>query len=145
MGILITLAMLATTNLFSAQRKPVLTGTVDQMVTDLRQQQTKAMVGDTGGAATKEDYGIYFDQNQYVLFRGLVYAPGDSFNMPILLPTSFRFTNVSFPGRTVIFGKGSGEFINFSAGNNTVTVQNTQNNEQKTFYLNRFGTVYAVN
>ncbi len=143
--IIMTLAWLTSVNLIGAQRKPPLTGSVDQIVTDLRNQQTKAMTGDTGGSTTNSEYGIHFGQTQYILFRGTVFNPSDSLNLAINLPQDFKTTGTTFSGGNVIFAKGSGEIVNFVSGQNSVTVLNTQNNELKTIYLNRYGTVYEVN
>lgn len=144
-SMIMTLAWLTSINLVGAQRKPPLVGSVDQLVTDLKSQQTKAMTGDTGSAAINSEYGIHFGETQYILFRGPVFNPADSLNLAINLPQDFRTTGTGFSGGNVIFARGSGEIVNFVSGQNTITVLNTQNNEQKILYLNRYGTVYEVN
>src|SRR5689334_15423888 len=52
------------------QRRAPLTATVDTLIGDLRGQQTKAMSGDARSGASNDNYGIYFQSNAYILFKG---------------------------------------------------------------------------
>ncbi len=136
--------MFATVSLLGTQRKPALTSAISEVMTDLRAQQTKAMAGDTMGAVGETSYGIYFGQNEYVLFRGDTYSASDPLNTAIQLDPALQFLDVTFPGSVVTFSKGSGEITNFSVGQSAIRIQNTQKNEQHSFTLNRYGVIDSM-
>ena len=60
MGILTILFGFITINLLNFRQKSVLNTTVDTVVSDLKSQQNKAMVGDTQGSGTISHYVLYF-------------------------------------------------------------------------------------
>lgn len=134
MGILAIIFTFTTPNLIHFQRKSALNTTVDTLLTDLKSQQIKAMVGDTQGSGVISDYGVYFETNRYILFRGSSYNPLDSSNFPVNLDTSLTFTSVS----SVIFSKGSGE-VSFAPI--SVVLDDTTNTDQKTIQTNVYGAI----
>lgn len=136
---------LTTINLFGSKNKASLATTVITLIADANQQRLKAMVGDTEAGTTNESYGIYFAQNNYVLFRGSTYSPSDSNNFTINLGDNIQFINNLFPQSQVVFSKGSGEILNFIPGSNTITLQNTITGEVKTLTINKLGTIYQLN
>ncbi len=140
-----TLLGLVTINLFGSKNKASLATSITTLITDIDQQRLKAFVGDTEGRTSPDDYGIYFDQNNYVLFHGLNYNPADSTNFAISLGDNIQFTNNLFPQSRVVFNKGSGNVANFTTGANSVTVRNTITGEQKTIVINKFGVLNQAN
>jgi len=125
-------------NLTTSQRKASLSTTVTTFVSDLHQQQMKAISGDTEGRANADSYGIHLDVNQYVLFHGTAYNVADSSNSPIALENGLQF---STSGVNVIFSRLNGE-INVPL---SITLQDTTNSTQKTLHLNTYGVVTQVN
>ena len=79
-----------TINLNRSQQNASITAIEQTLLSDLKQQQLKAMIGDTEGRASSDQYGVHFDSNQYVLFHG-VYSVGDSTNFVISLAQNFQF------------------------------------------------------
>ena len=147
MAIFIMLLGIITLNLNTAKQKASIETTVDVLLTDLSQQQLKAMVGDTEGRGTHADYGIHMDTTSYTYFHDS-YSVAESTNFVINLPDNFEVTT-TFPSNQVIFEKGSGEiscFVNETCadGTNIITVTDTTNNQQKTIELNRYGIVTEV-
>jgi len=143
MGIIAILFGFVSINLIHLQRRSYLTTTVDTLVSDLNSQQNKAMVGDTEGSGTISDHGIYFETNQYILFRGSSYDPLNTSNFPVNLDPSLTFSSITFPSCPiciVIFSKGSGE-TGLVDGSNTVTLTDSTNNEQKILELNKYGAI----
>ncbi|MBI2405010.1 prepilin-type N-terminal cleavage/methylation domain-containing protein [Candidatus Gottesmanbacteria bacterium] len=138
-GIIAVLAGLATVNLLGVARKPTLTATVDTLTSDLRQQQTKAMVGER-----LSSHGVYFGSGQYVLFAGSSYNPGEVSNAAVALEQYVGFSQVSLPNASVVFASGSGEVTNFDPNQHAVTIAHEQSGEQKTIEVNRLGVVTAV-
>ncbi len=131
-------------NLIRPQRKTIETSVIDNIVSDLNAQQTKSMVGDisTGGAPTK--YGIYFESDKYTLFKGDTYSSLNATNLVIVLPSSQTFSVINVPSGQILFSKRSGDFDNYSAGQNTLTVTNQDSGDQKLVQINRYGIVTAV-
>lgn len=144
-GILATLMSIAVINLNGIQRRADIDSTLLTIITDLKQQQQKAMSGDTEGRTTHDMYGLYFQNNSYTLFHGPTYNVGDTANFVLPLDTSLQFTNVTFPQSRIIFASGSGEIVGYSAGSNTFSLKSIITNEQKTVTLNQYGVITAVN
>lgn len=134
MGILAIIFTFTTPNLIHFQRKSALNTTIDTLLTDLKNQQIKAMVGDTQGTEVISDYGVYFETSRYVLFRGSSYDPTDITNFPVNLDTSLQFTSTT----SIIFSKGSGEVGSLPI---SVVLDDTTNADQKTIETNVYGAI----
>lgn len=140
MGIIAILFGFVSVNLIRLQRHSSLTTTVDTLVSDLYSQQNKSMVGDTQESGVISDYGVYFEINRYVLFRGSTYDPLDTANFPVNLVQSLTFSSITFPSSNVIFSKGSGE-TGLTSGSNTTTLTDSTNGEQKIINVNKYGSI----
>lgn len=132
---------LVSVNLIGVQDKANLNTTLNTLVSDIRTQQLKAMVGDTQGTSTPGQFGLHFDADSYTLFYGPVYEPSESSNIVVELPDTLEFQPIGFPLSQVVFDIGSGEVVGFVSGQNTVTLLNTSSNEQEVIGLNRYGAV----
>lgn len=130
---------LSTMDLFSAKFKASLNSTVTMFVSDLRQQQLKAMVGDTEGRVTSDYYGIYFEASRYILFHGTAYSSSDTYNFPVALEGDMAFVNT---GVSVIFSKVSGEL--YGASSFTIPIKNKVSGEQKNITINQLGVVTGI-
>lgn len=139
MGIFAILAGFATINLVNVQQRNSLNTTVDVFIADLKEQQLKAMVGDTEGSGIISNYGIRFSSSQYTLFRN---SYGTS-NFVINLPAVMTVTS-TFPSNEIVFLKGSGEISGYG-GTRTVTLTDTTNGQQKVLTFNRYGVVTSIN
>ncbi len=115
------------------------------IISDLKSQQLKAMLGNTEGRSSNDSYGIYFLSDQYVLFHGTSYSPSDTTNFAIMLPEDIRIQSTTFPDNTVIFSKLSGEIPGFIDGENTITVRAININQDTIITLNRYGVITDVN
>lgn len=139
-GILLGLILVNTNNI---QTSTTITATVDTIIADIKNQQTKAMVGDTEGRGIPDAYGVYFQPSQYSLFHGISYSGADAANFSIPADETIVLTS-SFPNNTIVFATSSGEIIGFSQGENSLTVRNSVTGEQKVLQMNRYGTVVAL-
>lgn len=140
-GVLTTLFAIITINLISASRRVYNDTTTAVLISDLRTQQVKAMIGDTEKTGESSMYGVYFGTDRYTLFRGNSYSVGNPTNFVITLPGGAEFSNILFPNFEIVFASGSGEIAGFSSGLNSVTIINTSENIQKNVTLNRFGVI----
>jgi prepilin-type N-terminal cleavage/methylation domain-containing protein len=141
LGVISILAFVATLNLFAIQNNSDLNTSLNTVVADIKQQQLKAMVGDTESRSSGDSYGIHFNNTQYVLFHGTTFSSGDSSNFPVNLDGALVFTAVTLPGSNVIFNQINGEMNGFADGSNTVSIKNTNTNLQKTIQFNRYGVI----
>lgn len=130
-------------NLLNVKHKASLSTSIDTFITDIRNQQLKVMVGDTQGQVSMENLGIFFNADRYTLFQGN-YSPAEPSNFTITLGDNIVFGNISFPSSQVVFAPKSGEIIGATA-DNTIVIQDTQTQEQKTLTINKYGVVIAVN
>lgn len=140
MSVVAILLGLVTVNLFKFQNKTQLSSTVESFLADYKEQQIKAMVGDTSGTATPSAYGVHFETSSYTLFRG---SYGTD-NFVVSLPGGTQFST-TFPGSQVIFATGSGQLTTYTSGQNTVTLIDITDGSQKVITINRYGVVSSVN
>lgn len=127
-------------NLFRPQTQSVVNATVTTLVTELRQQQIKAMSGETEGAPSAQAFGLFIEPTSYTLFKGTSYNASDPSNFKVNLDANLALST-SFSSSQVIFSQLSGEVQSFVAGQNTITLTNTAGGEQKTVTINRYGVV----
>ena len=141
MGIMTLLMMITTVNLLPIKQKVSLSTTVQSLITDIKQQQLKAMSGETG-------QGIYFDPDQknYYVFKGSVYDPLNPTNFKISLDEQIIIVSLDFTDRQMIFLPESGEIGSFnpSFALNKIIFQNIASGEQRTVSINKFGVVANV-
>lgn len=145
LGILGVLFGMVTVNLFGTKHSTTLDSSKTSLVTDLNQQRLKAMIGDTEGTGEITAYGIYFEQTEYILFRGATYNPSDPSNFSINAGESIEFTNNLLPLQQIVFLPVSGEVSGFLQGANTISIRNTVSEEENIIVINRFGTVEGIN
>ena len=118
MGIFATLTAIGYIRSVDIGRRAPIGATVDTVIADLRQVQTKAMTG-----AIQQSY---------------------SFSIPSY-PTSANITiSTTFPGSVITFTKGSGDIAGFIPGNNTLTITQTLTGEHKIITINQYGAVTSV-
>jgi prepilin-type N-terminal cleavage/methylation domain-containing protein len=141
MGIIATLFGLATISLVRTQHVASVSAAVDQLVADMRSQQTKAMTGTKDTTGNANSYGIHITANNYVLFQGAA-DPGDSTNFTVRLDGIALTTNL--PGNLLVFAKNSGKFSNYVSGTYTITVTNSYGTEQKIVTINRYGVITSI-
>jgi len=142
MGILTILFALTTINITRLPSSTSQTSSYDRLVSDLRSQQTKAMVGynSATGATGGSAYGIYFyfdaaanSYHSYILFTGPNYSSGTDY-YPVDLDPNLTFTGITFPDLQVVFATGSGDTASGSA-----SITNSLTGEVKTLKLNKYG------
>ncbi len=143
MGISAILVAFSTVNILGLQQRTQLSSKLDTLVTDFRAQQVRAMIGEADDSGNIVARGIHFDSNRYVLYRGSVYNPSDPYNFTVNLEGE-RFVNINFPNANLVFSPGSGEPVNFSPGEDSVTLQQESGGIQKTVTVNKYGTIISV-
>jgi prepilin-type N-terminal cleavage/methylation domain-containing protein len=137
MALITILTGLAVINLFSAQTEVVSSASTNALISDLRSQQIKAMMGDDDGGSTAQPYGIVIEPDSYTLFAGSSFSPADPNNFVVDVEQGLTLSS-TLPSNTIIFSKASGEITGFSASNNTITFTNTSGT-QTVLSLNRYG------
>lgn len=137
-GLVGVLTSVTIISLIQPQRSASLSGTVEVLVADLRQQQLKAMSGDSMTASSAQPHGIYVESNKYTLFKGSGYSGSDTDNF-VVQPDGVSFST-NFASSEVAFQKASGEPSGFNPSANTITVSNLSG-ESKTITINRYGVV----
>lgn len=143
MGIALLLFLLISMSFLDARTGTALTTTADTLLSDLKLQQTKAMLGDTEGRGLPDAYGIYVTANNYILFHGTTYVPNAPDNFTIKAGDGVQF-RTSFPGSTVVFATKSGEIVNFASGSSQISVKDSNTTRQKVLQLNKLGTATSL-
>lgn len=143
MGIIFLLFGFTSFNVLSTQRTVSVNGASDTLVSDFSSEQNKAMQGFGNSSGTS--YGIYFESNKYTLFKGSTYSSTDLANFTVDLGEGLSFTNITFPGNSVVFNPVTGEVNGFSNGNNTIKILDTNGNKSVTITINKYGVVTREN
>lgn len=120
-------------NVFTSESKATIQSSLTTLVTDIKQQQIKAMSQETG------DQGVYFSENNYTLFSGSTYYSTNSANFIVQLGNNIIFSSVLIPSRTLIFEKRTGEVAGYNVNLHEISMTNTQSNETKTIKINKLG------
>lgn len=140
-SIIFVLLTLTTFNLFKSQSKVSLSSFSMTLISDIKQQQTKAMAGDSEGRATHDAYGIYFENNRYIFFHGPEYIPSDPGNFIITNNDNLIFSNIDLPNSKLIFASVSGELADYDSNHKSITISTSINDDQKIIFFNRYGIV----
>lgn len=111
------------------------------ILSDIKNQQLKAMVGDTNGAGDGSAYGIYLETNQYTLFTGSAYNPSATDNILVELPPNLSISEITFPSSSLVFLQNSGEISGFNDLTSSFKLINVNTNEEHLVDLNKLGVV----
>lgn len=143
MSTFILLTGLSTISLLGAKHRSSLSASVDTFIADLKQQQLKAMVGDTEGRAASGNYGIFFGAGTYTLFHD-AYSSTDTSNFNASLGDSIQFSDITFPGSQIVFLQGSGNINNYESTMSAITIKDIVDNSQKTITINEYGVITQI-
>lgn len=143
-GILATLIGLISINVFSASAKASVHTTITTVIADLAQQRLLAMKGNRPIVGTGGNFGIYFAADRYTLFFGPSYDPASTTNFVVKLTDNLQFSSIQLPMQSIIFAQGSGEVVGFNPSEHTLTLTDTNTNEQQAIEINRRGGVTNV-
>lgn len=143
MGVFLTIFTLSWLNFSTISSTSSLGISTQSLISDLRDQQTKAMTGYSLNGVSESDYGIYFGSNYYTLFKGSTFNSNDSNNFSVnLADANLKFTNVLFQNNIVVFRASSGEVENYLQGFDSITILNTLTSKTTVIKLNEYGATY---
>lgn len=143
-AITVILLSFSAINLLNFQQSAVVLSSVEQVISDIKFQQTSAMNGVRENNNTAQRFGIRFNDSAYILFHGESYNPLDSTNLNISLGHGARMNSLTFPQSEILFEKGSGEIVNYLEGQNTITVTDSNNVNKTKIVFNKLGTVINI-
>lgn len=107
----------------------------------LNEAKMKTMAGLSLGGSQALNFGVYFANDRYFLFPGLVYDPQNSQNQEFLLPEAIEIKWLVLPADSVVFAKISGEVWGFDPSQNYLVLSDQQSDEEKKISINQLGTV----
>lgn len=144
-GVFVLLATLGILTLIRSQQKSSLESEKNKIVATINEAQGRGIMGDEAGTNETTNFGIYFQQDRYTLFRGTTFVPDDDYNFLTILGRNIRFSSIDLPSNCVanndcvIFKKRSGEVKDFDQNHNTLQVQATSSGEEITISINKLG------
>lgn len=134
--------MLTTQSLFRGNKSASLDQVSSSLLTDLRQQQIRAMQGMILTQGTIVDYSIRFESDRYILYPGAAYDSVNPQNQVVLLDSSMRFTSIGVPGSSITFALGSGDVRGYTSGADAVVLTETATGNAWTIRVNEAGVVF---
>lgn len=135
------LLALATITLTTSSQNASVDSALTTIIADIKNQQLNAMTGFTQSEASASEFGIYFENNQYTLFKGNAYTPGNTTNAVVPIHDSIELSTIDLPAYSIIFGKLSGEITGFDTNANTITFHSIPDNKTVILKINRYGAV----
>lgn len=139
------LSGLATINLLSGQNKATVQNSLQPLIADIKDQQMKAMQGDTEGRTAPDYYGIHFATTSYTLFHGTSFSSTDPANLTIPLAQGLQFSQINLTNNNVIFIPLNGEFYGYSSIANSVILKDMSSQQTKTLQFNYLGVLARTN
>lgn len=134
LGLFALLLSFTTVNLTPIVGKASLDTTVSMLVSDLKEQQLKAMIGESEGSGSAQAFGIHFEPDHYVLFRSSVFNPAEPSNFTVNLEQGLELES-ALP--EVVFQKGNGEIASLLS----LTARNTTVGQTKVITVSQYGVV----
>ena len=145
MGILAVIFGTSSILLLGSQKKASLNSSINRLVVDLKEQQLKAMVGDTGGSGVASPSGVYFNKTNYVLFRGQTFNSADPSNYVTNLDYGFQFSPINLVNSQIQFTPVTGTVSGYLVNSDNFSLTDPNTNEQKTIKINKLGAVISIN
>lgn len=130
---------LITLNVFRGQQRVSLTVARDTLLSDMRKQQLRAMLGQTPQSGSLLDYSIRFEGDRYILYAGTVYDAQNPENEVVILDPILTFEPIELPNATLTFARASGEVRSFDPLLHYVTIRNTQTDNNFRIEINALG------
>lgn len=143
MAIVGILARVVTFNVFRGQQRASLTVSRDLLVSDIRRQQHRAMVGMTSTPGVYLDYSVRFEAQQYILYPGVVYDSSNVANEVTMLEPVLQFDPINVPNGTITFSRVSGEVRGYDEDNRSITLTNIQTGSQYVISFNSLGVPFV--
>jgi len=137
-GLFAVLSMFMTINLIKPQVSINIDSSLNLLISDIKNQQMKAMSGSTDGNISAQNYGVYIEPSQYTLFTGTTYNPTDPLNFVVNLDTGVTLTN-NLTSSQIVFAKETGDIISYINGSNIVVTHSS--GDFKTININALGVV----
>lgn len=143
MAVVGILARVVTLNLFQGQQRASLTVTRDLLVSDIRKQQHRAMVGMTSTPGVYLDYSIRFEAQRYILYPGVVYDSSNAANEVTVLEPVLQFDPIDVSNGTITFSRVSGEVRGYDENSRSITLKNIQTGNQYVISFNMLGVPFV--
>jgi len=144
LGVVATLFVVAQNTAFRPQQVANVSDTLDTLVSDISLQQNKSMSGNLSTGSSAVSYGVYFQSDRYILFRGSSYDQVATDNFTISLNPVFTFSAINLPSSQLVFATGSGVLSNYNQNQRSVSIRDSTNNVTKTLQFNSLGVVDSV-
>jgi len=139
--------IISTVNLFRPVPKAQANETASDIFSLLHDAQNRAMNTAIGGGTAADDWGIHFETDRYILFKGNVFDATDPTNFVVDTPANISLTPAlpcpSPPGNcdNIVFAKISGEVLDFDDANNSACVTETATNKTVSLAVNFVGVI----
>jgi len=133
-SLLVIILSLSAPNLFNQLAREKVASLSTDVVSILKDAQTKAINSETIDLPTSSEFGVHFTANSYTLFRGVVFNPTDTNNFLVSVPDNLTIiSNLPCPispndCNNIIFSKLNGEVQDFDQTRNSLCLTDGLNN-----------------
>ena len=150
-SLLSVILTLGSINLFRPYQTATLDAAAENIKSLVREAQSKAINTDTQGDPASDDYGVHFESDKAILFKGATYSNGNPANFEVSLTNNITATpNLPCPSppgncNNVVFQRISGEVVNFSGSQNSVCLTEGSSGKNILLSVNFVGVVNTQN
>jgi prepilin-type N-terminal cleavage/methylation domain-containing protein len=141
LGIIVMLLSLVTFSFRRTWFSGNMEATVDEINQALYKAQVESISGVSEDGTSASNFGVRFEQGMLIVFPGSVYVSGADGNEEISWNEGLRLTTINLPDQSVVFSRVSGEVENYTVGQNSLVLTNSQTGESETLVINRMGTM----
>lgn len=145
MGIMSIIFSIGLLSFPKVQQRANITSAADTFLADFKEQQIRAMTGDSESGTLPDYYGIEFEEDGYTLFKGAT-PSADPARFKVDIPSSVLLTSgfiIDYGGGVTIsgllFNKGSGAVASCCNGNPVITFRDRNSSMEKTITVNKLG------
>lgn len=136
MSLFTILISLGAVSFLSIWRTDQLGNTALLLQTSLYNARYRAMAGQDD-----LNWGVFFSQDQYILFKGNNFNPQDSNNQTYSLTNLLEFNEINVPNSSIIFGKINGEVVNYQEALNEIVLREKQTGREVIVSVTKIGKV----
>lgn len=138
-GIFGMILAMPTIFLWGIGRSDALSSTTQEVVGVMHEAQADTIAGRSLDGSQPSSYGVHFESNYYVYFRGISYNGSDSNNRRTDLPVGLTFSQIQLPGNNVIFEQVTGKVFGFNPSQNFIDVADTNTGQTRRITVSKFG------
>lgn len=133
LAIILLLILLVIPGLGFFNKEEVLEGQIEEIISTLRLARNKTLASEGS-----QNYGVYFESNQFILFASTTYNPSDPANKAFAVNQDLEISEINFTDQLIFFERLTGN----ANSNGSLKISSRNNpNQYKFIYIDTSGKI----